>query len=319
VISEIAVATLVVSSTSLMVASLIHAQHVDLGFEPRGVLTARLQLPPNKYREWTARQAFWDSLIERVRALPGVEGVAAGARYLVACRTPRPSIEGGPRRFNSRCVRCHRLTSWVLQAPLVPDGHRPPTAPTLLGVAIINETAARTHWPGVDPVGKRFKFGDPEDDAPWLTVVGVVADTRRAGVEYPAFTESYQPYSQDPRSMTLLVRTAGSPAAMVPALRAVVRELDPDQPLGLAAPWTRSSATDRGAPLQHLAADGVRHRRSHAHQIVSTACWPIWSLSAGANRRTPLHGATPQHVLMSSSQRIRGRGRQCSLGFARDS
>ena len=103
-------------------------------------------------------------------------------------------------------------------------------------VAIINETAAKTHWPNEDPLGKRFKFGDPDDDAAWMTVVGIVADTRRAGVDYPVCTESYQPYTQDPRSMTVLIRTAGEPTAIAPALRAVVRELDQDQPLARVAP-----------------------------------------------------------------------------------
>jgi predicted permease len=100
-------------------------------------------------------------------------------------------------------------------------------------VAIINETAARTHWPTEDPLGKRFQFGD---EGRWRTVVGIVADTRRAGVEQPVRTESYHPYTtQEPRSMTLIVRTAGEPMAIAAALRAVTRELDPDLPLARVA------------------------------------------------------------------------------------
>jgi predicted lysophospholipase L1 biosynthesis ABC-type transport system permease subunit len=67
-------------------------------------------------------------------------------------------------------------------------------------------------------------------------VVGIVADTRRSGADDPVRTESYQPFTQDSRSMTVLIRTAGEPAAMAPALRAVVRELDPEQPLARVAP-----------------------------------------------------------------------------------
>src|SRR5918994_7370010 len=92
-------------------------------------------------------------------------------------------------------------------------------------VAIINDTAAKTHWPNEDPLGKRFTFGGDR----WMTVVGIVADTRRAGVEQPVRTESYQPYTQNPGSMTVLIRIAGEPTAIVPALRAAVRELDHDQ------------------------------------------------------------------------------------------
>jgi putative ABC transport system permease protein len=99
-------------------------------------------------------------------------------------------------------------------------------------VAIINETTAKTHWPNEDPLGKRFTFGGDR----WMTVVGIVADTRRAGVDHRVRTESYQPYTQDPGSMTVLIRTAGEPTAIVPVLRAVVRELDPEQPLARVAP-----------------------------------------------------------------------------------
>jgi putative ABC transport system permease protein len=129
----------------------------------------------------------------------------------------------------------------VLQVPLLrgrffSDHDRADTQP----VAIINETTAKTHWPNEDPLGKRFKFGAPDDDARWRTVVGIVADTRRAGVDQPVRTESYQPFTQDSRSMTVLIRTAGEPAAIAPALRAVVRELDPDQPLARVAPLEES-------------------------------------------------------------------------------
>jgi putative ABC transport system permease protein len=240
VISEIAIATLVLSSTTLMVASLIKAQRVDLGFEPRGVLSARLQLPGNQYGEPAARQAFWDRVIERVRALPGVSGVAAGSSVLLS-RLPNSgsfTIEGRPEAIQQPLTFDVISPDFfrVLQVPLL-SGRYFSAADTLDGspVTIINETTARTHWPDADPLGKRLKFGGADDSAPWLTVVGIVADTRRGGVEHPVFTESYQPYTQDPRSMTLLVRTAGDPAALTPALRAVVREIDPDQPLGLVA------------------------------------------------------------------------------------
>jgi putative ABC transport system permease protein len=236
VVTQIAIATIVVSAASLSLTSLVHAQRVDLGFEPGHVLTARLQLPRTRYPEAAARQQFFDRLLERVRALPGVSGAAAGSSILLS-RLPNSSrfaIEGRPETIQQPLTFDIVTPDFfsVLQVPLLrgrffsdrdrADGER---------VAIINETTAKTHWPSEDPLGKRFKFGDPGDDAPWLTVVGIVADTRRAGVDRPVFTESYQPYTQDPRSMTLLIRTAGEPTAIAPALRAVVRELDPDQPL----------------------------------------------------------------------------------------
>jgi predicted permease len=241
VVSQIAMAGVVVSSASLMITSLIRAQRVDLGFGTRGVLTARVQLPRNKYPEPAARQQFFDRLLEDARKLPGVTGAAAGSSVLLG-RLPNSSsfaIDG---------------RSEAIQQPLTfdiitPDFFRVLQIPLLRGrlfsesdtansprVAIINETTARTHWPDDNPLGKRFKFGAPGDDEPWVTVVGVVADTRRAGIDYPAFTESYQPHTQDPRSMTVLVRTDGEPSLLVSALRAAVQKLDPDLALAQVAP-----------------------------------------------------------------------------------
>jgi putative ABC transport system permease protein len=241
VVSQIAVATIVVSAASLALTSLVHTQRVDLGFEPGHLLTAGVQLPRTKYAEPAARQQFFDRLLERVRALPGVTGAAAGSSIPLG-RLPNSSsfaIEGRPETIQQPLTFDIITPDFfqVLQVPLLrgrffsdqdrADGPR---------VAIINETAATTHWPNEDALGKRFKFGEPGDDAPWLTVVGIVADTRRAGVDRPVFTESYQPYTQDPRSMTVVIRTAGEPAAIASPLRAIVRELDPEQPLAQVAP-----------------------------------------------------------------------------------
>jgi putative ABC transport system permease protein len=176
-----------------------------------------------------------------MRAVPGVTGAAAGSSVLLD-RLPNSAsftIEGRPETIQ-RPLTFDIITPdffRVLQVPLLRG--RSFTDRDRAGgprVAVINETAANTHWPRQDPLGKRFKFGDPDDDAPWLTVVGIVADTRRAGVDQPVFTESYQPHTQGPRSMTVIVRTAGEPAAIAPALRAAIRELDPDQPLARVAP-----------------------------------------------------------------------------------
>ena len=238
IVSQIAMATIVVSAASLSVTSLVHAQRVELGFEPRHVLTARVELPRAKYPEPVDRRQFFDRLLERARALPGVTGIAAGSTVLRPSNSSSFSIEGRPKMIQQPLSRDTITPDFfrVLQIPLLrgrffsdrdrADGEL---------VTIINETTAKTHWPNEDPLGKRLKFGAPEDDARWRTVVGIVADTRRAGVDHPVRTESYHPYTQDPGSMTLVVRTAGEPTAIAPALRAVVRELDADQPLARVA------------------------------------------------------------------------------------
>jgi putative ABC transport system permease protein len=239
VVAQVAIATIVVSAASLSLASLVHAQRVDIGFEPGRVLSARVELPPTRYPDAAARQQFFDRLLDRARALPGVTGAAAGTTALGRSSSSAFSIEGRPETIQQPLTIDIITPDFfqVLQVPLLRGrffSHLD-RADGLL-VAIINETAAATHWPNEDPLGRRFKFGAPDDDARWRTIVGIVADTRRAGVEQPVRTESYHPHTQDPRSMTVLIRTAGEPTAIVPALRAVVRELDRDQPLAQVAP-----------------------------------------------------------------------------------
>jgi putative ABC transport system permease protein len=103
-------------------------------------------------------------------------------------------------------------------------------------VVIINETMAREYWPGSDPVGRRFKLGDPADDIPWLTIVGVVGDVRQMGIDVPVKAEMYLPYRQVkdfdwfvPRD--LAVRTNGDPGSLTGAVRQTVYAADPDQPI----------------------------------------------------------------------------------------
>lgn len=233
VIGQVAVAMVVASLATLLVSSLVHAQRVDPGLATGAVLTARVQVPRSRYPQAAARQQLIDRLLARMRALPGVTGTA-GISSVLLSRTPdsaaftpehRAAEVQQPLTFDVVTPDLFQL----LRIPLVRGRYftADDTAESPR-VAIINETAARTHWPGMDPIGRRFKFGVPGDRTPWLTIVGVVADTRRAGVDTPPWTESYQPHSQDPRSMTVLVRADREPQALAGALRAAVREVDPE-------------------------------------------------------------------------------------------
>lgn len=102
-----------------------------------------------------------------------------------------------------------------------------------LPVAVVNEAFVRRFLPGEDPIGRRFTRGDTEDpEALWETIVGVVADSRRSGLVEPVRPEAYNTTAQfTPRSLEVLVRTAGPPLAIVPQVRSLLRELDPDMPI----------------------------------------------------------------------------------------
>jgi putative ABC transport system permease protein len=281
VVSQIAIATIVVSAASLSLASLVHAQRVDLGFEPGHVLTARVELPRAKYADATARQQFFDRFLERARAIPGVTGAAAGSSVLGRSNSSSFAIEGRaewiqqPLTFDSITPDFFQ----VLKVPLL-GGRFFSDRDTADGqlVAIINETTAKTHWPGDDPLGKRFTFGGDR----WMTIVGIVADTHRAGVDAPVRTESYQPHTQNPGSMTVLIRSVGEPTAIVPVLRSVIRELDPDQPLAQVAPLDELIDNRTAARRFNAWLLGTSARPpSPSQQSACTACSPMSWLFAG--------------------------------------
>jgi len=99
-------------------------------------------------------------------------------------------------------------------------------------VTLVNSSLAQHFWPGQDPVGKRFLLGHPETDNKWVTVVGVVADTKMYGLANPSRLEIYLPFRQETSNdMNLVVRSATDPASLVPAIRAAVAAVDKDQPV----------------------------------------------------------------------------------------
>jgi len=238
VVGQVAITTLVLSVSVLLVGSVVRLQRVDPGFAPRGVLTVRLTLPESRYAQPPGRRVrFFEDLLVRLRAVPGVVSAGGGSSVLIG---PLPSsntlaIEGV--NEDLPLITTDVVTPDFLESLRVPviKGRRLTAADREGGlpVALINETAARRYWKGRDPVGSRFQLGGRDSDAPWLTVVGVVADTRRAGAEREPYAESYRPLAQVPGqpSMTLVVRTAGDHAAMAGAVRSAVAELDRSLPL----------------------------------------------------------------------------------------
>jgi putative ABC transport system permease protein len=105
---------------------------------------------------------------------------------------------------------------------------QPPPQPDYHAVVIINETMAKMFWQDEDPIGRRIKYGQTAGGGPWMTIVGVVADTRRTGYDAPVRPETYLAHAQtSDGNLTLVVRTQSDPAAFLPSLRGVVRGIDP--------------------------------------------------------------------------------------------
>lgn len=220
---------------------------VEPGFSSDRLVVAETVLPGSKYADAVARRSFYRAVLERVRALPEVEAAGyvnypplvlkEGRGYLSLEGRPAPPVESRGRQVVSwRVVSAGYLET--LRVPLVRGRHLSETdEPGAVPVVVVNEAMARQHWPGADPLGHRLKLGRLEGTRPWHTIVGVVGDVRQMGLEASAEPEVYfcldQPSAPGPFfwPQHLVVRTAGDPLAVVPALRSAVTAVDPDQPL----------------------------------------------------------------------------------------
>ncbi len=223
-----------------MTGSFLRLQHVSPGLNPKGVLTMGVVLPQAKYREPEQRSQFFRQLIESVRALPGVEAAAA---------TSTLPLTGG-NWGRSLTVEGYPVLS-VGQAPsiqhtVVTQGYFAALGiPLLMGrdftetdglnapkVTIIDERLAREYWPNASPLGKRVRFGPPEDNEPWHTVVGVVGAVRHERLEAETRKSVYLPHLQIPvNGLSLVVRAAAKPETLTGAVRGKVREIDSDLPV----------------------------------------------------------------------------------------
>ncbi len=233
VAAEVAIAMVLLVGAGLLIRSFWTLRNVDPGFRAEGALAVTLVIPSSRYLERERYLAAHDQILDRLRAIPGVEAVG--------------SIRNLPMRGFGESV------SWeVVGEPAVPLGQRPigdvlqvtPDlfralgVPVLRGrsvdvtdrpgsplVVVVNETFARQAFRGADPVGRAIRMYDAE-----ATIVGVVGDVHQRALETPPAPTVYMPLYQMPRrAMTFVIRTAGDPLTLAAAAHAAVREVDPRQ------------------------------------------------------------------------------------------
>ena len=231
VVAEFALAVVLLTGAGLLIRSFLRLQAVDLGFKPERVLTMKVIVPEAK--SGTQKAAFYQQAFERLNALPGVQ--AAGAISHVFLETNpdiaikvegRPPSGQAPGALMDDVVSSGYFTTMgisLLKGRFFSDqdGTESPRA------AIINETMARRFFLGEDPIGKRFKYGDPQSRGTPLTIIGVVKDMRRQGLEKQPISQIFIALSQNPnRGMTLAVRTVSEPLTLAAAVRQETRSID---------------------------------------------------------------------------------------------
>jgi putative ABC transport system permease protein len=239
VVTQVALALVLLIGAGLLIKSLKKLQTVDPGFNPNGLLTMRVSLPALKYDTDPKTIDFFNKALEQIRALPGVD--AAAVIDSLPFTTPHSGtgveIEGEPKRpagqelITGVCVTSQGYFD-AMQIPLKQGRiFTSQEAREMRHVVVINEEFARRYLPGQNPIGKRVTIDMKDENVP-SEIIGVVGDNKHLGLDQKIDPMSYWPHPELVRSaMTIVVRTKGNPTEITPSVRSVIRGLDPDQPI----------------------------------------------------------------------------------------
>jgi putative ABC transport system permease protein len=244
VVCQFGLATVIAFNAALLVRTFLNLRGVDPGFASANLLTARINLSGGRNRDAAAQRAFWEVLLERLSAVPGVSRVSLSDglplspfRGMLALF----SVEGQPAWEPDEAPR-HRTGLYSISPDFFPALNIPVIAGRPLDNAdavsdlqpvVINEALAQRAFAGGSPLGKRLKLGDPEGPGRWLTIVGVVGNVKQGGLEEEDQPMIYWPYQQISglAAATLIVQTEHEPVALIAVVRHEVRQIDPAQPI----------------------------------------------------------------------------------------
>jgi predicted permease len=237
VISEVALALVLLVGAALMLRTFERLEAVDPGFDPHHLLTLEVAAGGQSYRTGPSRIRFFDQLRPRLQALPGVESVSFINHLPISGDVWNPGIiiygrpDPPPGQQPTAAYRAVQpgyfstMKIHLLEGRDFNDHDLPDTTP----VVIVNEALAKHHWPREDPLGQRFRMG-----ANWLTIVGVIKNVKQTDWTGDPDDEMYLPYAQSDAQfgfMTLVLRAHGDPLALSKPAEAQVRALDQDVPI----------------------------------------------------------------------------------------
>src|SRR6266404_584105 len=240
VVVEVSMAIVLLVGAGLLIRSFFRLQQVSPGFEPHNLLVMQLSLPDFKYLEAQKKSAFYDELLNRVRALPGVKkageisvlpmsGQNESGSFSIQGRTvPQGELSPHGDRWTASADYFQTMNIPLVRGRFFTERDNA-DAP---GVAIVDESMARKYWPDQDPIGQHITFEGTQENPKWREVVGIVGHIKHKGLEGESRVQYYIPLDQRPRpDMFLAVQTSAEPSTLAGSVRGVIRGLDPDLPV----------------------------------------------------------------------------------------
>ncbi len=246
VVCQVSAAAMLLIGSGLVIKSFMRLTAVRSGFDADNVLTLRVTLPASTYPGRTEVTGFFTRLVTDVQALPGVRSTGAGSGLPLAAASGDWSFDIEGRARNG--TRYPGAADWYVVTPgyfetlgIPLKRGRLPTAADNSDAApavVINDATARTLFSREDAIGRRIRLSRGTGaEQPWRTIVGIVGDVRFRGLDTPPRPELYIPYQQfvhfsgaQARAMTLVIKTGTAPTALIPSVRSVLRNLDPEVP-----------------------------------------------------------------------------------------
>ena len=240
VVGELALSVTLLLAAGLLMRSFLKLQHVDPGFDSTGVLTMRLTLPPEKYRSGEEMTTFFERLIERIEALPGVSAVAFASQFPpsepFASQVEVEGLSGSGEQLPTTNVTVASKNLFRTLGIPVLAGQAFTGRERAAGVrqVVINDAFASRYLRDRNPIGARVRLAGRGGPGPWAEVIGVVGTSRNAGLDAPGRPEAFIAMEQGRdawNQLFLLVRSSTAGHSMLPAIRQAIASLDPEQPV----------------------------------------------------------------------------------------
>jgi len=240
VVAEVALSLILLVMAGLMIRSFAKLTNIDPGMTTANVMSMRINRSPAKSKDGSQNAIFFQSVIDRVKTLPGVEAVSVASHMPFVFTEEWPiTVESAAntavqtQAIDTRTVSADYFS--MLQIPLVAgQSFSVADGPQALPVVMVNQAMANRYWSNQDPLGKRIKIGNADSKSPWFTVKGVVKDSAQSALDEGIQPEIYFSLGQMAgryRRMNVAVRTSVDPKSTLAAIQSAIREIDKDQPV----------------------------------------------------------------------------------------